>query len=59
MYYDFNLQCIGDQQAALMGQMCFSADQIKSTFGTGCFVLYNTGNKVSTKFLKVSIYLRN
>jgi len=37
--------CIGDQQAALMGQMCFLAGQAKSTFGTGCFVLYNTGRK--------------
>lgn len=37
--------CIGDQQAALMGQMCFLAGQAKCTFGTGCFLLYNTGRK--------------
>ncbi|XP_025415736.1 glycerol kinase isoform X2 [Sipha flava] len=37
--------CIGDQQAALLGQMCFLSGQAKSTFGTGCFVLYNTGRK--------------
>ncbi|MBN2529247.1 MAG: glycerol kinase GlpK [Deltaproteobacteria bacterium] len=36
----------GDQQAAAIGQCCFSKGQIKSTFGTGCFVLMNTGNEV-------------
>lgn len=41
-------QCIGDQQSALIGQMCFLAGQAKCTFGTGCFLLYNTGRKVST-----------
>ena len=33
----------GDQQAALFGQTCFSADQAKNTYGTGCFLLMNTG----------------
>ena len=33
----------GDQQAALLGQACFEAGMIKSTYGTGCFVLANTG----------------
>ncbi len=33
----------GDQQAASMGQACFEPGSIKSTFGTGCFVLMNTG----------------
>ncbi len=33
----------GDQQAALVGQCCFSAGMIKSTYGTGCFVIMNTG----------------
>src|SRR6185369_15879519 len=33
----------GDQQAALFGQACFSPGTIKSTFGTGCFILVNTG----------------
>lgn len=47
------IQCIGDQQAALMGQMCFLAGQAKSTFGTGCFLLYNTGRKVRVFFLFV------
>ncbi|XP_050529487.1 glycerol kinase isoform X2 [Daktulosphaira vitifoliae] len=37
--------CVGDQQAALIGQMCFEAGEAKSTFGTGCFLLYNTGHK--------------
>ncbi len=35
----------GDQQAASMGQGCFSAGDIKSTYGTGCFVLLNTGQQ--------------
>ncbi|KAF5279503.1 hypothetical protein FQA39_LY05613 [Lamprigera yunnana] len=35
--------CLGDQQAALVGQMCFHQGQAKSTYGTGCFLLYNTG----------------
>jgi len=33
----------GDQQAALFGQACFDAGSIKNTYGTGCFVLMNTG----------------
>ncbi len=33
----------GDQQAALFGQTCFNAGEIKATFGTGCFILLNTG----------------
>tara|TARA_B100001964_G_scaffold66744_1_gene75894 strand:- start:413 stop:1891 length:1479 start_codon:yes stop_codon:yes gene_type:complete len=33
----------GDQQAALVGQCCFSEGMIKSTYGTGCFVIMNTG----------------
>lgn len=36
---------IGDQQAALFGQSCFSAGEVKSTYGTGCFLLMNTGAK--------------
>lgn len=35
----------GDQQAALFGQNCFEAGNIKNTYGTGCFILMNTGNK--------------
>ncbi len=35
----------GDQQAALFGQTCFSPGNIKNTYGTGCFILLNTGNK--------------
>jgi glycerol kinase len=33
----------GDQQAALVGQACFEPGMVKSTYGTGCFVLLNTG----------------
>lgn len=36
---------IGDQQSALFGQACFNAGQAKNTYGTGCFLLMNTGNK--------------
>lgn len=35
----------GDQQAALFGQCCFEAGQTKNTYGTGCFLLMNTGDK--------------
>ncbi len=35
----------GDQQAAAIGQACFTPGMIKSTYGTGCFVLLNTGDK--------------
>ncbi len=34
----------GDQQAALFGQRCFNAGDIKNTYGTGCFLLMNTGS---------------
>lgn len=34
---------LGDQQAALFGQACFSAGEAKNTYGTGCFLLLNTG----------------
>ncbi|KQH86677.1 glycerol kinase GlpK [Vibrio furnissii] len=40
----------GDQQAALYGQMCVKAGQAKNTYGTGCFLLMNTGQeKVTSK----------
>ena len=35
----------GDQQAALFGQTCFTAGEVKNTYGTGCFLLMNTGDK--------------
>jgi glycerol kinase len=35
----------GDQQAALFGQTCFSSGDAKNTYGTGCFLLLNTGEK--------------
>lgn len=35
--------CAGDQQAALFGQACFDPAMVKSTYGTGCFMLMNTG----------------
>jgi len=39
------LALIGDQQAAAVGQACFEPGMIKSTYGTGCFVLMNTGDR--------------
>ena len=36
---------VGDQQAASIGQSCFTKGSVKSTYGTGAFVLVNTGNK--------------
>ena len=35
----------GDQQAALFGQMCIEEGMVKNTYGTGCFVVMNTGSK--------------
>lgn len=36
---------VGDQQAALFGQLCTEAGDVKNTYGTGCFLLMNTGYK--------------
>jgi glycerol kinase len=36
---------LGDQQAALFGQACFNKGEAKNTYGTGCFMLLNTGNQ--------------
>ena len=36
---------VGDQQAAAIGQSCFTSGSVKSTYGTGAFILMNTGNK--------------
>ncbi len=38
--------CAGDQQAALFGQTCFEAGEAKNTYGTGCFLLMNTGARM-------------
>ncbi len=38
----------GDQQAALFGQACFEEGMVKNTYGTGCFMLMNTGQKAVT-----------
>lgn len=37
---------LGDQQAALVGQTCFEPGEVKNTYGTGCFLLMNTGERV-------------
>lgn len=49
-YHFYNLEVpiagiAGDQQAALFGQQCFQAGMAKNTYGTGCFLLMNTGEK--------------
>jgi len=36
---------LGDQQAALVGQACFNPGEVKNTYGTGCFLLMNTGER--------------
>jgi glycerol kinase len=37
---------LGDQQAALVGQACFAPGEVKNTYGTGCFLLMNTGTQI-------------
>ena len=37
---------LGDQQAALFGQTCFQKGDVKNTYGTGCFILLNTGHEI-------------
>ena len=39
---------VGDQQSALFGQLCTEAGELKNTYGTGCFLLMNTGDKAIT-----------
>jgi glycerol kinase len=47
---------LGDQQAALVGQTCFHPGQVKNTYGTGCFLLMNTGDlKVSKNGLLTTV----
>jgi glycerol kinase len=41
---------LGDQQAALVGQACFKPGQVKNTYGTGCFLLMNTGDLKESKY---------
>ena len=49
---------VGDQQAALFGQGCFNKGDAKNTYGTGCFMLMNTGDKpVASKQLLTTIAL--
>lgn len=52
----------GDQHAATIGQACFDAGMVKSTYGTGCFVMLNTGKDVltsSNKLLSTTLYRIN
>ncbi len=49
----------GDQQAAAFGQACFAPGDVKSTYGTGCFALVNTGSKAlrsKNRLLATSLY---
>uniref|UniRef100_A0A9J7ZMQ7 glycerol kinase n=1 Tax=Cyprinus carpio carpio TaxID=630221 RepID=A0A9J7ZMQ7_CYPCA len=47
--------CLGDQSAALVGQMCFKDGQAKNTYGTGCFLLKNVGTKVFNRHIASKI----
>ncbi|KAF8969523.1 Glycerol kinase [Entomortierella lignicola] len=38
--------CLGDQHAALVGQHCFQVGEAKNTYGTGCFMVFNTGEEI-------------
>ena len=40
------LSMVGDQQSSSLGQFCFNAGEVKATFGTGCFILMNTGTNI-------------
>ena len=54
--FDISLPILGiagDQQAALFGQACFEPGSAKSTYGTGCFVMVNTGDKALTSHNKL------
>jgi glycerol kinase len=47
---------LGDQQAALVGQACFRPGEAKNTYGTGCFLLMNTGERVvPSKFVLTTV----
>jgi glycerol kinase len=59
-YFDCDVHITGvagDQQAALFGQTCFDSGESKNTYGTGCFMLMNTGDKavISNKGLLTTI----
>lgn len=61
-FYKFTIKllffkCLGDQQSALVGQMCFQQGQAKNTYGTGCFLLYNTGTAVSLFLVYFLLFL--
>ncbi len=52
----------GDQQSALIGQACFKSGMVKSTFGTGCFMIMNTGDtpvRSSSRLLTTIAYQLN
>ena len=53
---------IGDQQSSAIGQFCFNEGDLKSTYGTGCFLLANTGKKIipsKTNLLSTILYRIN
>jgi len=59
-YFNSNVKICGvagDQQAALFGQLCFKKGDLKTTYGTGCFLLMNIGDKpiISNKGLLTTI----
>ncbi len=54
---------IGDQQAALFGQLCLEPGEVKNNCGTGCFILMNTGEKPVTSksglLTTIALYYQN
>jgi len=53
---------LGDQQAALFGSRCFSKGEMKTTYGTGCFLLINNGNGIESydsKLIDTIAWVRN
>ena len=51
------LGVVGDQQAALLGQGCVNKGEAKNTYGTGCFMLYNTGEAASYHIVRDRVIL--
>ena len=50
---------VGDQQAATIGQSCFAKGSAKSTYGTGAFILMNTGSKkIYSKLLHLRVSIQ-
>lgn len=47
--YEFQFQILGNQQASLVGQLCFEKGQMKNTYRSACFLMCNTGEQVRSR----------